>query len=84
MKIYKFVSPVYMLLAAGGLKAQSNLSESYSGNDVQFYRMNGQGLLEDRYDPAIEGSPFLNSEWVSAEFVTSTGMLLSISNGIKF
>jgi len=53
--------------------AQLNFTETNNGGFLEFADRNGKTLLNSKYDPAIEGSPFLNKDWALADLLLKNG-----------
>jgi hypothetical protein len=65
---------VITLFTAYTAPAQLNYRSTNNGGMVQFADINGKSLVNDKYDPAIEGFPFIIREWMEADLLTKNGV----------
>ncbi len=56
--------------------AQLSFSNTNNGRLIDLTGVNGQSMLKNKYDPAIEGSPYLKSEWDSAKLILTNGKVI--------
>lgn len=67
---------IFFLFISCEASAQLNFTETNNGGFVQFGDMNGRSLRNEKYDPAIEGTPFINPDWADADLLTTGGQLV--------
>lgn len=75
MKNIQVAILIFFVTLSFETSAQLNFTNTNSGRFLQFGDINGKSLRNEKYDPAIDGTPFINPEWAEADLLTTAGQL---------
>ncbi len=76
MKNISVIILIFFVLLNYKATAQLSFANTNNGRMMQIADMNGKSLRNEKYDPAIEGTAFINPDWADADVLTTAGQLV--------
>jgi hypothetical protein len=73
----KVLIALVTLVLSNSVFAQLTFKNTNNGRFMDLTDISGRTLVKNKYDPDVQGTPFLNPDWDTAKITLSNGMVLS-------